>query len=943
MNISRQACVSVLCLIATPLAFADEEVTVIGSRFARSVDATTAPVIVIDKVQLDASGLISVGDILQDLPSQLGGINTQFNNGGDGSTRIDLRGLGSERTLVLLNGQRIVAGGTGADASVDLNMIPLAIVSRIEVLKGGASAVYGSGAIGGVVNIVTRDDFRGSEGDAYLGSSGESDGTTYGLNLMLGHGGDDGGFVLGANYARQEALWAGDRGYSAMDRSFDYELGEAYQQGSSSIPNGLLFRSDDESDPGNALYQSEVVANCPSGMCTRDGPGGPWRDFDPNADAYNYQRDNYLITPSERFSLFGSGHKQLGGVRVFGEILYTNRQSEQRLAPTPLFAYQNIISRDSIYNPYGLDVYLNRRLIEAGERKLGQDVDMLRVVAGVDGELPGAWFAKRDWTWDLSVNHGRVSADQAQHGDIVFSRLNQGTGPSFVDEVGTPRCGTQGPLPGPGDDDVIAGCLPVNLLGVAGSVTPEMLDYLGFQATSRGHNEETVMATRLGGRVFDTRWNGYMSAAVGADYRDVSGDFIPDAITASGDTSGNPVSATSGSYDVTEAYVELSFVPVTNREWAQRIELNAAARNYRYNSFESGTVWDAGALWRTERGVTVRGNFATAFRGASIGELHSESYDFLDFGQDPCDSTFGSLDDPNVAARCAAEGLAPTFESDYVFFVPAITGGNRQLRAESAETLTAGIVYEPRWLAGLSLSVDYFDISVRRGITQISSFQILSNCYFNADADRRNCDLIERDPATGFIDLVDARINNHGATRTSGFDATIAYAHDFGGLGRLSLAVDLTYLDNFEQEVAGSVTEGAGVYDLGVYPRFKSSSSLRWDRGPVGVGINFRTISGITECEFSSCGDPFVRENFSRKVPASYVTDLLATYQIESSLGRSTLRLGINNVFDEPPAAIYDGFLARLRRVDLRLHGPLLLRRPDAQVLSRRTQAARGQ
>jgi len=875
-----------------------------SGEISKSEAALAAPVVVIDRDQIVASGLLSVGDILQDLPSQLNSINTQFNNGGDGATRVDLRGLGTTRTLVLLNGRRVVNGGTGADSSVDLNLIPLAMVSRIEVLKHGASAAHGSGAIAGVVNIVTRDDLRGPEGDIYIGSSGESDGTTYGLSLLFGGGDDSSGFLLGASYAQREAAWTRDRGFSAVDRFYDYESDEVFELGSSAVPNGALLRFDDEFDPGNALYQSEVVANCPSGFCTRDDDG-IWRDLDPDSDFYNYQDRNYLVTPGEQYALFGSTRKDLGGVRIFADLNYSHRKSDQRLAPTPLFEFENVISRDSLYNPYGLDLFLRRRMVEAGDRRQEQDIDMMRLAAGVGGDLPG----DRGWSWEVAVYHGRVTADQVNRGDLHLGRLNAASGPSFLDEGGTPRCGVQGPDAGPEDDIVVAGCVPVNLPGLPGSVTPAMLDYIGVSPRMRGENGEIGATARIEGDLLEAP--GRLSAVFGLEVRSISGEFLPDADTASGQTTGSFILPTEGSYSLNEAFAELHFTPVTGGDWTRSLEFDAAVRAYDGGSAISGTAIDTGFRWQMRGGLTLRGTWSNAYRVPTIDERFSLAMLGFDFAQDPCDAFVGSLDDPNVASRCAAEGLPTDFESNLFFIVPALRGGNADAREERADTFTVGLLVEPAAFPGLSVGVDYFEIIVKDAITSIFSGQVFANCYFNADADRRNCDLVSRDPGTGFINFVDTRIGNHGRLRTSGYDAAFRFTRDLGGTGRFSLAIDLTYLESFEDGASGFVTEGVGVYDLsGVYPRLKTQSSLRWDRGALGLGLNLRSVSGFTECEFFACFDPFVRENLSREVSDYWAADLFGSWRTRLFSGESTLRIGVNNLADEDPPVIYDGFLA---------------------------------
>ncbi len=896
-------------------------VAVTGSLIERQEFASTAPITVIDKADIDASGLVSVGDILQRLVSQSNAINAQFNNGGDGSIRVGLRGLGSGRTLVLLNGRRLAPGGTGADGSADLNAIPLSIISRIEVLKGGASAIYGSDAIGGVINLITRDDFRGIEGSAFAGTSGKSDGSTYDLNFAFGTGGDNGSLTLTMNYSGQDAVFAGKRDFSKIPLAFDYVARKPVYVGSTATPNGLLTRDAFEEffDPGNARYQSDIVANCPLSIfgdasCTRDGLNAPWRTFNFPSDLYNFQPENYLITPYQRFSVFGAAQQQLGeNVHAFAELLYSNRQSDQRLAPEPVFDFQAFISRDSIYNPYGRDIDLfRRRFVEVGPRRISQDIDTFHGVVGLDGDLFGDPQTMSAWKWEISFNYGRSSSDQSHAGDVVASRLNDGVGPSFIDDGGTPRCGVPGPLPGPGDDAVIAGCVPVDLLSGAGSLTPEMVSYLTFRGRDSGFNEQTMVSAQFTGPILKTPWNGHLSAALGADYRKVSGGFFPDAIIASGDSLGGTISAVEGSYHVAESFVELSFVPVADMAWARSLELTGAARAFDYNLATSGVAWNAGALWRTVGGLSLRGNYSTAFHAPTIGELFAPGSDTFIFATDPCDSTFGSLDDPNVAARCAQEGLPPDFNSQFAFFLPQrIGGGNTELQEETSSTFSAGVVFEPTWIEGLTLSLDYFNIAIDKGIDLLGVSQILANCYNNADANRTNCDQVVRDPSTGFVEFVDNKFLNVDKTRTSGFDLALNYNRDFGDVGHFRIEFEMTYLDRFDQETPSSgLLHGAGVYDLGVYPRVKTNTMLQWDKDAIGAGINLRSIGSFIECDQDFCNDSFNRKNFSRHVSANYTADVFASYRLKSLLGAPSIRIGVNNVLDEDPPVIYNGFFA---------------------------------
>ena len=301
-----------LALVCTMGAFAEdetderkiyevEEITVTGSRIKSAETLAPAPIVVMSAEEIRAQGLASLGDVLQTLTVQSNAINTQANNGGDGSTRVSLRGLGSNRTLVLVNGRRFVPGGTGANSSVDLNAIPASVIERVEVLKDGASAVYGSDAIGGVVNIITRTAIEGIEIDYYTGTAGAGDGEVMDLSVTTGLQSEKGHIAFSAGYHNQRPVWTGDRSFSESDKAYDWELndGTFYKNGSSATPEGhIIDRSGEE---GNEAWQAVVeAAGDEAGDYHRD-PNIGWRPFnwagissDGSGDTYNYQPENYL-------------------------------------------------------------------------------------------------------------------------------------------------------------------------------------------------------------------------------------------------------------------------------------------------------------------------------------------------------------------------------------------------------------------------------------------------------------------------------------------------------------------------------------------------------------------------------------------------------------------------------------------------------------------------
>lgn len=876
-----------------------EVITITGSAIGRTETTTAAPVAIVTKADLEAAGRMTIGDILQDLPAQSNGINANFNNGGDGSTRMNLRGLGSSRTLVLINGRRHVAGGTGADSSVDLNAIPLAVIERVEVLKDGASAVYGSDAIGGVVNIITRQDFSGTEVNLYTGTSQRGDGSVFDVSFITGQKSKKGNVVFSAGFSDQRPMFAGDRRFSKVDREWDFEGKAAYNSGSSATPEGHVIVDPEEPNP-----------ICPSGDCARNPTTGEWEDFsyDGNSDTgggslYNYQPANYLVTPLRRYNMFATGDYKLGKrVRSFFEASYMNRKSDQKLAEEPLFTLSEglPLSADSTFNPFGRDLWdVRRRMVEAGSRRYLQDVNTFRFVAGLDGTLPGD--ALEGWKWESSFNFGRTGATEVKEGLLQRSHVREAIGASYRDANGVAHCGTQ-EAPGP------EGCVPLNLLGGAGTITPEMLKYLTYTGTANGFTQQQILSVKTSGPVAKTPWDGDITLAMGAMYRRESGGFQPDPLTAIGDTTGNKGEPTKGAYNVADAFGEISIVPVTGHPIAEWLEINGAARGVKYDTFGKAITWKTGALWKINSGFAVRGTYGTAFRAPSIGNLYAGQSDSFPGVNDPCSVHDGALD-PIVAANCAADGI-PITHTDERDQLPARVGGNQALEPETANVLTTGIVFEPPFVKGLAITVDYFRVGIDDAIQKRGASVILSNCY--SQTNRSDCDKIQRNagdaPAgQNNINEITDTASNIGGTDTDGVDFGIAYDHQLASAGRFQHSLEGTWLHKYNSRFPNRTVEGVGIYDLGVFPKWKFNFSTMWGKDGMGAGTNVRYIHHFRECDFDDCASDNPAP--SRKVTSNVTADLFANYAFESPAGKSTIAIGINNITDRPPSLIYQGFL----------------------------------
>ncbi len=949
----------------------EEEIIVTGSRVRRKDLTTPAPITVINKEQVTASGKVSIGDFLQTLPEQGNAINTSVNNGstGNGSTRVSLRGLGSARTLVLLNGRRFVPGGPGADASVDLSSIPPGALERIEVLKDGASAVYGSDAIGGVINLITRKRMNGVEVTGFAGTSTQGDGSTYDLNILAGTSGERGNLLFSGGYYNQQTVFAGDRTFAAVPRAFSTtgigilgnKMGE-YTQGSSTVPAGTFVLGacrpttpasapcqgkqipNPTSDPKIGFY-NQLIARYPADTgifirTTQNDPrdhlcnaaGSCWRPFtqtllandaDPLAggDGYNFQPANYLVTPQRRISLFSIGDVKLGtAARGYVEGSYSNRQGGQTLAPEPLLNDLEglTVSRANYYNPFGVDLSaVRRRMLEFGTRDFRQDIDTFRVVAGVDGTLPEEAGVIKGWYWDVSFNYGRTVASNTKRGSFYDPALQDALGPS-IDQT---SCGTGG--------NAIAGCVPLNLFGGPGTITQDQITpNIAYTGNQRGFNQMVAAQFNTSGELFKLLSERPVGLAVGYEYRILSGENIPDPITVAGLTTGNKIAIASGHYYLNEGYGELSIPIVSGMPLAEILEATAAVRVFNYSNFGSDYTYKFGGRWSLVRDFTIRGTYSTGFRAPSIADLFLGSTDNFPSASDPCRGP-GVAGGGPVPQNCLNQGIPASGTRDPQTQLRARVGGNPLLQPETAKIYTAGVVIEPRWVRGFSATIDYYNITIDKSITNRGAQLILNQCYpTDPAATPRYCDLVQRDPNTQrVLNIIDVQ-QNVGGDATDGIDLALNYLLPTE-VGRFNFIFDGTWLHKFDRTlIDGSVIHGKNTYDIstvgGVYPAFKFLSGIRYAYEGFNAGVNTRFLSSFHECGTrtgnfngtATCydrqqpGDVGVDSITSRTVSAYNTWDVFAGYTFPSFVGRTTIGAGVNNVFNASPAVIYNGFLA---------------------------------
>ena len=900
--------------LSAPAVYAEEEeakeakITITGSRIKRTDIETAQPVLSIDRASLEASGLTSVGDFMQSLPMAGSAINTTFNNGGDGSTRIDLRNLGPGRVLVLVNGRRWINSGTGADSSVDLNTIPTTIISRIEVLKDGAGAVYGSDAIAGVVNVITRTDFEGAEFNAYFGESAEGDGAQEQYDFTLGASGEKGHVTVNVSYTKQEPIWAGDRDISNVP-----QFGTGNRLGSSGTPQGR-FAFVDGYDATN--YRGFVNHSITTGFPTdgtvpglpflADGSANPNGDFTSfsNDIRYNYAPVNYLLTPQDRWSVNVSGAYDLNDdVKVSADVMYNHRESSQFLAPMPLFIgpwaggaqalNPTVVSAENIYNPFEYDIFgedhmayynggfIGRRMIENGGRVFSQKVDTWKLNLGLDGSFGD------EWDWSVGFGYGDNSAVQHTQGRLNMVRIGRAL---------SAECNTD------------STCVPLNLFGGEGSITQDMLDYITTTETSLGGNKLWNYSANISGTPFELA-AGPVGFAAGYEYRREKGFNTPDYMVQSGQSSGGSIQPTDGSFSESSYYAEVAVPLIADTPLAELVELSAAVRSTdienSVGNSNDNTSSSLGLTWRVNEEFMLRANHSTGFRAPSVSDLFGGLFVTFPSVNDPCNS------DGSGNAVCAGVPVNYTQPNTQL---EAQGGANPLLEPEESTSISYGVVYDPDWIDGLDFSIDIWDVEVENIITSAGFQQVLDTCsdYPGRTTEDANhpiagsCGfLLSRAPSGVPVDFINPLLN-FGALETNGVDLDVTYNLETS-FGEFKFVWDATYTDTYrfinDAGVAQDNLAGRNIGDLG-FPRWKSSLNTTWTMDDWSVHHTLQYIGEQTEAcllpnvssDTWACSD---LDNGENLLDVVIYNDLQVSYNLSDYDTRLTF--GIQNMFDEMP------------------------------------------
>jgi len=906
-----------------------EEVVVTGSRIRRNPLNEPVAIMEIGAGDIEQTGVTNLGEALQQLPITGSAVNSKFNVPGNsgfpqdgsgigaGAVQLSIRNVSAKRTLVLVDGKRWIAGASasGVPNAVDLNTIPDNVIERVEILQDGASAIYGSDAIGGVVNIITRQNFEGFRLDAQAGSYLEdSDGESYEFSALWGGGNDTTNFVLSMGYRDERGVetWDRDRSKYPTPDATSCDAGGC----SSFTPQArLVFGPNIGPDGGfqditlNDGVLNDGGANIPQWDPNDPDGGADFHAFS-TADRFNFNGPgyNFLRTPNERVNIYANVRHELApNVTLFARGSYTNRSSETKAAPEPLclgagcgtrITDNFVISATNPYNFTGLDLsvangnleFFGRRPIESGGRLFFQDVNTYMLTAGLEGEFQGA---DRNFYWDLTAGYGDNRGFQEKQNSHNAAKLQVAMGPIDVCNA-TPNCVPFNFFGGQGPDGT-------------GSITEEMLSFVRY--TQRDFSEQTLknFAANIGGDVIELP-AGWMGFAAGLEYRDHAGSFRPDPIAASGETAGIPSGATSGGFDVTEFYGELNIPVIAGIALVDLLEFNVAARSSDYSTSGSKETYKISGLWRPFDQLSLRGSVSTGFRAPGIGELFGgaarEDFTFLD----PCADYTGTLGAANggrdaaqsaeIQANCATLGVAPGL-AQINPQLSALSIGNDQLKPEESDNITAGVVYSPAWSEGqawsdgITLSLDYYSVEITDAVQGLSPGELIDACVETLDP--RFCANTPR-TGSGQLDTVQNELQNLGAIDASGVDIAFSYLSPETSIGTFTLDVDATHLAEYK-ETTNNPDGTQSVNDLTgqapdetffrAFPEWRAVTSVGWSLSRFTGSLRFRWFDEM--------------ENEGTKLDSAMFTDLRLSWNPSFADDSMTITLGFNNVLDEDP------------------------------------------
>jgi iron complex outermembrane receptor protein len=929
-----------------------EEIVVTGTRIVRQDYVSASPIVTVPQSAFELYGSSSVQTSLNALP-QFAPMYTETSNNRPGPAAVggqafmDLRGMGLGRTLVLLDGRRVVSANPWG--AVDVNLIPQAIVENVEIITGGASAVYGSDAIAGVVNFKTRR-YTGLETEANYEQTDRGDGKRWLLGVT-------GGLEFSRGYAyghfshtEREAVMQGDRKFSAVALGYDDEVGDFVPSGSGVIRQGKWNQTFGNRPTQQAIdnYLARVDPSYEAGTVTPSTPfgfnpdGSPfsqWPVYNFTGDrneplqpvhsdyySYNYAPVNFLRTPTVRDNFFGgAGFNVTEATELYLQVLWADYTTRSELAPTPMYGVYIAADNPFIHPDFAAllasrpdpaaPFAFQKRMTDLGPRRYTSDYEVLQVTAGVGGKLGPL----ESWRYEAYVSWGETDNSAAAKGNVsrtAFEEL------SLAPDAGASICGGEG----------------MNPFGI-GSISADCAAHF----TRNGHDNTTtrqlVAEASASGSVLELP-AGELQLALGFQYREDKYDYEADPVFAAqridpvtgleepdipGGGAPQPVS---GRTDSREVFIEASLPLLADRSFAKSLDFVAGYRYGDHSNAGAVNAWKGEFTWQVAEPLMLRSSYQHAVRAPDFVSLYepqvSGSMGF-DWSGEPCDYDFndesgeilGAQQDPEVAALCIAQGIPasalPTY-ADSDRLADVTSGGNPDLGEESADTITVGVVLRSPWsgaLANLQASVDYYDIEIDDVIGYIED--LLFPCYDrqvnpNLDPDNFYCRRFERDPVTYEVTNVLNTAVNAASMATSGYDFQVDYAVDVGP-GNLRLNTVAGYMERATykaapgvptKEFAGKATGYGLVGNTALFslvPRWKAVADVSYVVGALFTNLRWRYVGSLE--------DDWIK---GFRLPSRQYFDLALGYSFNSGVLRGlSLNGGITNLADQEPV-IYPSY-----------------------------------
>lgn len=916
-----------------------EEIVVTGSLIKQADYDNANPVTVLSRDDMVLTGITDVGDLIQRLPSMSGSpIGTTTNNGGDGSVRVDLRGLGAGRTLNLVNGKRMVDGG-------DFQTIPAAMIERIEILKDGAAAAYGADAVAGVINIITRTDFEGVEFEV-LSADGFNmdDGDQRSVSFLVGKAFDEGHIAFGAEYVDQNPAFQADAPWD-----FFQIPTVIYPAGCESDPTTCFFYGSSRIPEGRLTFPNTGV------LMNEDGSGLTGYD----GRYYNYAPVNYIQTPYEKTNVFGSMRMDLDdGMEFKANFRFNDRVSAQELAPLPYNsptdpAYDGVwmapvaapgtgaisfvaspysgIHPDNYYlqqaiaaaglntapnwvatprtnrdgspvlNAAGLQLFsvgntgglaglpvtdARRRMVET-TRRFEQDISQLQFDMTLTGSL-------RDMSWELYYNSGRRTGKYDDFGQFVGTNLGNAMGPSADrDGDGNPECYTDVT----DASTLIAGCVPFDFTSGPYSVTQEMVDYVSIDLIDTTRYELNQLGGSLTGEAMELP-GGSLAWAAGFEYREEAYTLSKDSNKQNNGVTGNKGLSTDGSYRVSSFFVE-AIAPL-----AENIEASFGARYDDFSTYGSDTTTKVGLRWDVTDEFALRATWGEVFRAPTVVDLFGGESDSFPTAQDPCA-------DPAVLPAGCARAAPRQLDSQILTKV----GGNPNLKAETGETATVGLVYRPTFGdVEASFTVDYWQVELEDAITRLGAQYVMNDCHLRGV--QGSCNFIERN-ADYSIKYVTNSKYNAAIYEMSGVDVQ-AEASLSTNVGDFSGTVLWSHNLNYDlQSFPGDApSDLVGRYTGSAFAEDKMNATLRWSQDRYAVSYLAEYIGEMTS------GTTFAvyMDGYEQSIDSEIYHDLIFDYRMGENRN-GLISLGITNLTDEAPPYLDLGFNANTDPSTYRMFG----------------------